>query len=114
MASVTREELLRTPRGAGITVKIWPEHLCGEMAREACRLLSVVGCINIEFNVCEGVPLLMDFNPRFSAGVAFSAMAGYDMVRNHLRCFMGESIEAEVVPQQKVYCRGYQEYALEG
>jgi carbamoyl-phosphate synthase large subunit len=114
MASITREELLRTPRGAGITVKIWPEHSCGEMAREACKLLNVVGCVNLEFKVCDGVPLLMDFNPRFSAGVAFSVMAGYDMVQNHLRCFMGVAIDAEFVPRQQIFCRGYQEYVLEG
>lgn len=114
MASITREELLRTPRGAGITVKIWPEHLCGEMAREACRLLNVVGCVNLEFKVFDGIPLLMDFNPRFSAGVAFSVMAGYDMVRNHLRCFTGEQIDVEFIPQQNIFCRGYQEYLLGG
>lgn len=36
---------------------------------------------------------LIDVNPRFSAGVAFSVIAGYDMVNNHLRCFQEKDIE---------------------
>ena len=55
--------------------------------------LSIVGCINIEFIKFEGVYYLMDVNPRFSAGIAFSILAGYDVVKNHLNCFIGTEIQ---------------------
>jgi carbamoyl-phosphate synthase large subunit len=38
----------------------------------------------------------MDINPRFSAGISFSILAGYDMVKNHLNCFMDNEIETNI------------------
>lgn len=108
--AMTRRELLRTPNGAGMTVHMQPEHVCGALAIEVAAALGLCGCINIEFLMVDGEPLLMDVNPRFSAGVAFSIMSGYDMVSNHLRCFEGNPIERGLAPPNKIYTRETIEY----
>ncbi|NYZ62828.1 ATP-grasp domain-containing protein [Luteimonas sp. SJ-16] len=109
--AMTRRELLRTPNGAGMTVKMEPGHECDALAREAAGTIGLHGCVNLEFLVVDGAPLLMDVNPRFSAGVAFSLMAGYDMVANHLRCFgAGGTIDPVIRAPDAVYVRGMVEY----
>lgn len=112
-AAMTRRELLRTPNGAGMTVRMQPGHACDALALEAAEMLGLCGCVNMEFLVVESMPLLMDVNPRFSAGVAFSMMSGYDMVSNHLRCFDGGQIEPCMAPPDKVYARGLVEYPMQ-
>jgi carbamoyl-phosphate synthase large subunit len=112
-AAMTRRELLRTPNGAGMTVRMQPGHACDALALEAAEILGLCGCVNMEFLVVESMPRLMDVNPRFSAGVAFSMMSGYDMVSNHLRCFDGSQIEPCMAPPDKVYARGLVEYPMQ-
>ncbi|MFQ9705363.1 MAG: ATP-grasp domain-containing protein [Enterocloster clostridioformis] len=52
------------------------------------------GCVNMEFiEDRDGVYHMLECNPRFSGGVEFSCLAGYDCVTNHLRCFEGKEIE---------------------
>lgn len=112
-ATMTRRELLRTPNGAGMSVRMQPGHVCDALALEVAEMLGLCGCINMEFLMVDGTPLLMDVNPRFSAGVAFSVMSGYDMVSNHLRCFDGGQIESCMPSPDKVYARGLIEYSLQ-
>ncbi len=110
--AMTRQELVRTANGAGMTVHMQPEHTCDVLALEAAEILDVCGCVNMEFLVVEGFLMLMDVNPRFSAGVAFSVMAGYDMVSNHLRCFDGSQIAPCSPPPSNIYARGFIEYSF--
>lgn len=112
-ATMTRQELLRTANGAGMAVRMRPNHICGTLAAEVADVLDLRGCVNMEFLVVDGEPLLMDINPRFSAGVAFSILAGYDMAVNHLRCFDGGSVEPCLPPADAVYARGFVEYSLQ-
>lgn len=111
-ASMTRKELLRTHNGAGMVVQMQPGHACDALAVEATEKLGLHGCINMEFLLVDGVPLLMDVNPRFSAGVTFSIMSGYNMVKNHLRCFGGGQIDPGVFPLEKIFTRGFVEYSI--
>lgn len=75
-----RKELLRTKNGAGMTVEILPDFNLYELASYIGKKIDVTGTINIEFIEYNGDYYLIDINPRFSAGVAFTAAAGYDMV----------------------------------
>ena len=44
-------------------------------------LLGVRGCVNMEFiEDRDGVYHMLECNPRFSGGVEFSCLAGYDCV----------------------------------
>ncbi len=90
---VAREELIRTANGAGLSVRIIEDAALTRLVEFMVKTLDVRGAVNIEFMVNDTGAYLMDFNPRFSAGVAFSIMAGYDMVKNHIRCFTGEKLD---------------------
>jgi len=111
--AMARQELLRSVNGAGITVHMRPGHRCETLALEVAETLELKGCVNMEFLLDDGSPLLMDVNPRFSAGVAFSILAGYDMVTNHLRCFNGSKIAPSEPALNKIYTRKTVEISLE-
>lgn len=106
---VCRRELLRTSNGAGLTVALCPDPELEQLAVHAARRLGLNGCINLEFIRCAGAYRLMDVNPRFSAGVAFSRLAGYDMVLNALRLFSGQPIDCAVAYGSNVITRHYLE-----
>lgn len=112
-AAMTRRELLRTANGAGMSVHMQPGHACDALALAAAEILGLCGCVNLEFLIVDGMPLLMDVNPRLSAGVAFSLKAGYDMISNHLRCFDGGQVEPSVPPPNSVFARGLVEYCTQ-
>ena len=79
---IARKELIRTKNGAGIVVDMISDVILNKIVKEIGRELDLIGCVNIEFIYnTEGYHLL-DFNPRFSAGIAFSIMAGYNFPLN--------------------------------
>ncbi len=90
--AIGREELLRTKNGAGLTIKIVNDLRLYNLASYIGKKLNINGCINMEFIKSGDEYFLIDINPRFSAGIAFSLLAGCDMVINHLRCFLGDDI----------------------
>jgi len=106
---VTRKELTRTINGAGITVEINQNIDIISSTKKIVDKLNLNGCINIEFIVSPKGIYLMDINPRFSAGVAFSNISGYDMVKNHLLCFMGMNIDKKTSFKKCIATRHYEE-----
>lgn len=107
--TVCRRELLRTSNGAGLTVELCPDPALAKLALHAALRLRIIGCVNLEFIKCAGRYWLMDVNPRFSAGVVFSRMAGYDMVLNTLRSFAGQPIDDPVTYGTDIITRHYVE-----
>lgn len=91
--AIPRKELLRTKNGAGLTVQIDFNQSLIDTAIYIGHKLDINGCINMEFILSNGIFYLMDINPRFSAGVSFSILAGYDMITNHLNCFGNNNID---------------------
>ncbi|AGI22120.1 hypothetical protein H681_01190 [Pseudomonas sp. ATCC 13867] len=108
-AGIARQELVRTPNGAGLTVRMLNDPLLVDAAGQIARTLDANGCINIEFLVQDGTSQLMDINPRFSGGIVFSHLSGYDMVSNHLRCFSGSMLDEPVAPIPAIHARHYVE-----
>lgn len=105
MVCLGREELLRTTNGAGTTVRMCADPLLERSARQVAERLGVQGCINMEF-LREGDGYrLMDVNPRFSAGVGFSILAGYDMPAAHLACFFGGALPPAAPASSRVFIR---------
>lgn len=88
-----RKELIRTKNGAGLTVQILKNKELERIVSFIGKKLNINGAINIEFIESNGKYYLMDINPRFSAGTAFTQKAGYNLVKNHLRCFLNKEIE---------------------
>ncbi len=95
IVALARKELIRTKNGAGMSVETVNHPTLLQAARHIANELHICGCINIEFIYHNHRFYLMDINPRFSAGIAFSIQAGYDVVSNHLNCFTNTPIEAQ-------------------
>lgn len=107
---VSREELIRTKNGAGITIKLFNDEKLASIVRKLIGRLNFLGCFNAEF-IFDGTHyFLMDINPRFSAGIAFSNTTGYDFVQNHLNVFMGKNIERGIDYSERILCKRYVEY----
>lgn len=110
-AAVCRRELLRTLNGAGTSVLVFRSPRLEETCREIAGWLGVKGCVNIEFmEDSQGEYHMLECNPRFSGGVEFSCLAGYDCVTNHLRCFEGKAIEGCDQVTGMYIARKYEEY----
>ncbi len=111
--AIPREELLRTKNGAGTTVKIVVDQELKKMVSYIGNKIGVVGCINMEFiGGCNGKYYLIDINPRFSAGIAFSNFIGYDMVTSHFNCFWNKPIQSPVSIDEQIICKRYKEELL--
>ena len=92
VAAVAREELLRTGNGLGTAVRIHPDHPLGKIAAGIATEVGIVGTVNMEFISHEGRFYFLEINPRFSGGIGFSGMAGYDFVDAAMRCYAGQEI----------------------
>lgn len=99
--SIPREELLRTKNGAGIAVRIFHDSYLDSLVSYIGEKLGIIGVVNMEFIRSEDNYYLIDINPRFSAGIAFSCMSGYDFVTAHLNCFTGL-----LIPEMNKYYDG--------
>ena len=107
-----RRELLRTQNGAGTSVYVFRDEGLEKQCREMAGAIGVEGCVNMEFLETEKGFCFLECNPRFAGGVAFSCAAGYDMVRNHLRCFEGRPIDEMGEMKPQYIARRYQEYVM--
>lgn len=84
---VPREELLRTKNGAGTTVRVFKDSSLEDLVKYIGDKLNICGVVNMEFIKNDKGYFLIDINPRFSAGIAFSCKTGYDFINAHLACF---------------------------
>jgi len=109
---IARKELIRNFNGAGITVEIINDKELEKTSIHIGKILRINGCVNFEFINFNNKFYLMDINPRFSAGIAFSIIAGYDVVQNHLNCFSGKSIEIQKEFPYKLITKSYTEIIL--
>ena len=109
---VPRQELLRTSNGAGLTVQIVSDESLIKLVSYIGNKLNINGCVNMEFILNNGNYYLIDINPRFSAGVAFSIVSGYDMIINHIRCFCNQSVDAQIALEEKIIIKIYEEVTI--
>lgn len=90
---IPRRELIRTKNGAGMTVELFHDKSLILYATKICSLLNAHGVLNMEFIQNKNSFYLIDINPRFSAGIGFSVLMGYDIVKNMLNVFLQEEID---------------------
>lgn len=108
-----RRELLRTFNGAGTSVQIFRDEDLEKKALEIADRLNVIGVVNFEFiEDKNGRRFFMECNPRFSGGVAFSCVAGYDFILNHMKCFRNENIDLHVPIREVYIARDYEEHIM--
>lgn len=106
---VSRLELLRNVSGAGTTVEVFEDRDLDEICIEIARMVGIIGAVNFEFIQNESGYHLLEINPRFSGGVVFSQLAGYDVVTNHWRCFQHQPIDTKNIKKMTI-ARKYTEY----
>lgn len=107
---IARRDLIRHPSGVGTTVEIIRNQGLNAVCANIANRLDIIGATNFEFIEAGDRLYFMEINPRFSGGVEFSCMAGYDVVTNHLRCFCGQKIENEPMIKRLLIARKYEEY----
>lgn len=110
--AIPREELIRTKNGAGITVKIINNKKIIDTVYYIGNRLKVIGCVNMEFIFYKDNFYLIDINPRFSAGIAFSCFVGYNMIISHLNSFMHKPILPSIGYEEQILTKHYQESIL--
>lgn len=99
---VPREELLRTKNGAGTTVRVFHDSCLEELVKYIGAKLNIRGVVNMEFIKNDNGYYLIDINPRFSAGIAFSCKTGYDFINAHLACFSNAQIPLPVTFEDSI------------
>lgn len=104
---IPRLELLRTLNGAGTSVQILDDKELISVSKEIATDLNICGTVNFEFLKFEDNYYFLECNPRFSGGVAFSGLAGYDFVNNSLKCFQGKDIDPPIKLYNKYICKEY-------
>ncbi len=110
VVALPREELLRTGNGLGTTVRTMPDHPLAAIAAAIAHEVGIVGVVNMEFIAHEGRYYFLEINPRFSGGVGFSALAGYDFVDAALRCYAGEEIASCPQLRPMTLAQRYEQY----
>lgn len=109
-AALARRELLRTWNGAGTTVRVFRDPALESVCNDMARAMRVVGTVCFEFIAAADGYYFLECNPRFSGGVEFSEMAGFDCVANHLRLFAGEAVQAAGDHRELTIARRYEAY----
>lgn len=87
--ALARRELLRTGNGLGVAVEICPRHPLAEACEAMLAHVNYVGVANVEFIRHGDSYAFLELNPRFSGGVGFSVLAGYDFPLAMARCHTG-------------------------
>ena len=110
-ASIPREELLRTPNGAGLSVRVFQDRNFQRVCEYLAERLNILGCVNFEFIRGEGsgVYYFVECNPRFSGGVAFTELSGFPAVEESLRIFDGERLRTDYPLRYGYFTRKYTE-----
>lgn len=111
IVAIPRKELISTPHGCGISVYVYNDLKLEDECKKIAEKLGINGCVNFEFiKSKESEYYFLECNPRFSAGIAFTCLSGYDVVNNHVRCFFdGHDIENKGEVQNQYVARGYRE-----
>ena len=96
--TLPREELLRTPAGAGTSVRIYHDEFIEDDSKLFAELFGIKGTVMLEFIVDKtGYSWAMECNPRFSGGIGFSKAAGWDFAKAHLAVYA--DMHYEMPPQ---------------
>jgi carbamoyl-phosphate synthase large subunit len=90
--ALARRERLRTVNGLGTAVDLCPGHPLEAVCGRICEFLGLVGVVNAEFIVRGEKACFLEVNPRFSGGIGFSVLAGYDFPAAAILCHEGKPL----------------------
>ena len=91
---------------------VYNDKIITELSKKIALILDIKGCVNFEFifNKYDNNYYFIECNPRFSGGVEFSCLTGYDMVKNHLNVFLNKQIDKSIEYPNMFIARKYEEY----
>lgn len=79
--------------------------------QKLAEAFDIIVCVNFEFLRDEdGEYHYVEYNPRFSRGIEFSCIAGYDCVGNHIRSFENKPIDDFSLTREMYIARKFEEY----
>lgn len=108
-----RQELLRNGNGCGVSVKIIRNVEVEKACIKIAELLNLDGVVNAEFFVGNNSVKIIEVNPRIPAGVAYSCMAGLNIVRFAHDIALGNSVSEESRIRTNVYfAKRYETYEV--
>lgn len=94
VVAMSRRELISTPHGLSTAAYVFQDETLEYNAQILADKLDIRGNVNFEYIQSPDRQYhFVECNPRFSAGLSFSCMGGYDIVTNHLKCFTGQHID---------------------
>lgn len=111
--ALARKEIIRTPNGAGLTVEVINQPTLNSISQIISQELDMEGCFNIEFIFDGKTFYVMDINPRFSAGIAFSKLAGYDFAEQSLNIYLERDILSNPQIRYGLYGKVFHDYFIE-
>lgn len=109
--SLAREEHVRTSNGLGLSINTFYDSILENIVKKIADELDIEGCVNFEFiKTSKQEYYFLECNPRFSGGINFSILSGYDFVNNHFACFKDEPIENNDSIVYQIINRYYKDY----
>lgn len=108
-----RVELLRNSKGCGIAVKIIYDKALAKIVTAICEKLDLNGIVNIEFFACAEGYKIIEINPRFSAGYAFTYMSGAKLAMNAIKIAEGMACDIPKIEIGKFYAKRYEAYEMQ-
>ena len=106
-----RHELLRNNNGCGVAVEIVANKEVEKACKTIAELLDLNGVVNTEFFVDKKSIKIIEVNPRIPAGVAYSCMAGLNLVTLALDIAQGKTItKASSINLGAFYAKRYETY----
>lgn len=110
---VQRSELIRNPNGCGIAVQIIHDEKLEKICDALMEDLDLNGVVNIEFFDTGKEYKIIEINPRFSAGTAYSCMAGVNTVLNAMRIADGEECVFGEIAVGAHFAERYEAYRMD-
>lgn len=107
-----RLELMRNSNGCGVAVEIVDIPEVKNACLKIAELLDINGVVNTEFFITDNGPKIIEVNPRLPAGIAYSCMAGLDVVMNSLRIAEGEPCIFSPIKVGSHYAKRYETYEI--
>ena len=108
-----RHELLRNSNGCGVAVQIVNNEEVERACQKIAKQLDLNGVVNTEFFVCNDGIRIIEVNPRIPAGVAYSCMAGLNIVKLALDIASGFSVtEASPIKIGAYFVKRYETYFI--
>jgi carbamoyl-phosphate synthase large subunit len=110
---VQRRELLRNSNGCGIAVEIFHDPALEQICNALMEQLDLNGVVNMEFFDTGDDYKIIEINPRFSAGTAYSCMAGVNTVRCAMAIADGQPCELGEAAVGTHFAERYEAYRMD-